>query len=335
MRASITETSTLRRLAAASAAALLVAAFAAPAFAQESSTTSSEPTTVTSEPSTTTTDDSTSTTEEPTSTTSTSEAAGEGGNIAFVQGIPGISVDVYLDGDYSSPVLSDVAFSAAESFQLEAGTYSVEVYEAGADPNSAEPVASPSTFNVTDTSAHSIVSGLTAEGERTLYFFLDDLSATDGKTRLVVRHVADAEGLAVRLNDSTVSDMLAVSNAYTSVVDPDDAASFELRLASDTERVVLPARQLRLEADKLVTVYVVGSADASPSTLDIVAVVSDVEGSDTSATEDSTTTTTDGPQGVPTGDGSLAGDGGMLLVAAASLVALVSAGALIRNSRSR
>lgn len=332
MRASITETSTLRRLAAASAAALLVAAFAAPAFAQESSTTSSEPTTVTSEPSTTTTDDSTSTTEEP---TSTSEAAGEGGNIAFVQGIPGISVDVYLDGDYSSPVLSDVAFSAAESFQLEAGTYSVEVYEAGADPNSAEPVASPSTFNVTDTSAHSIVSGLTAEGERTLYFFLDDLSATDGKTRLVVRHVADAEGLAVRLNDSTVSDMLAVSNAYTSVVDPDDAASFELRLASDTERVVLPARQLRLEADKLVTVYVVGSADASPSTLDIVAVVSDVEGSDTSATEDSTTTTTDGPQGVPTGDGSLAGDGGMLLVAAASLVALVSAGALIRNSRSR
>jgi len=332
MRASITETSTLRRLAAASAAALLVAAFAAPAFAQESSTTSSEPTTVTSEPSTTTTDDSTSTTEEP---TSTSEAAGEGGNIAFVQGIPGISVDVYLDGDYSSPVLSDVAFSAAESFQLEAGTYSVEVYEAGADPNSAEPVASPSTFNVTDTSAHSIVSGLTAEGERTLYFFLDDLSATDGKTRLVVRHVADAEGLAVRLNDSTVSDMLAVSNAYTSVVDPDDAASFELRLASDTERVVLPARQLRLEADKLVTVYVVGSADASPPTLDIVAVVSDVEGSDTSATEDSTTTTTDGPQGVPTGDGSLAGDGGMLLVAAASLVALVSAGALIRNSRSR
>lgn len=332
MRASITEASTLRRLAAASAAALLVAAFAAPAFAQESSTTSSEPTTVTSEPSTTTTDDSTSTTEEP---TSTSEAAGEGGNIAFVQGIPGISVDVYLDGDYSSPVLSDVAFSAAESFQLEAGTYSVEVYEAGADPNSAEPVASPSTFNVTDTSAHSIVSGLTAEGERTLYFFLDDLSATDGKTRLVVRHVADAEGLAVRLNDSTVSDMLAVSNAYTSVVDPDDAASFELRLASDTERVVLPARQLRLEADKLVTVYVVGSADASPSTLDIVAVVSDVEGSDTSATEDSTTTTTDGPQGVPTGDGSLAGDGGMLLVAAASLVALVSAGALIRNSRSR
>lgn len=332
MRASITEASTLRRLAAASAAALLVAAFAAPAFAQESSTTSSEPTTVTSEPSTTTTDDSTSTTEEP---TSTSEAAGEGGNIAFVQGIPGISVDVYLDGDYSSPVLSDVAFSAAESFQLEAGTYSVEVYEAGADPNSAEPVASPSTFNVTDTSAHSIVSGLTAEGERTLYFFLDDLSATDGKTRLVVRHVAAAEGLAVRLNDSTVSDMLAVSNAYTSVVDPDDAASFELRLASDTERVVLPARQLRLEADKLVTVYVVGSADASPSTLDIVAVVSDVEGSDTSATEDSTTTTTDGPQGVPTGDGSLAGDGGMLLVAAASLVALVSAGALIRNSRSR
>jgi len=319
-------------LAAASAAALLVAAFAAPAFAQESSTTSSEPTTVTSEPSTTTTDDSTSTTEEP---TSTSEAAGEGGNIAFVQGIPGISVDVYLDGDYSSPVLSDVAFSAAESFQLEAGTYSVEVYEAGADPNSAEPVASPNTFNVTDTSAHSIVSGLTAEGERTVYFFLDDLSATDGKTRLVVRHVAAAEGLAVRLNDSTVSDMLAVSNAYTSVVDPDDAASFELRLASDTERVVLPARQLRLEADKLVTVYVVGSADASPSTLDIVAVVSDVKGSDTSATEDSTTTTTDGPQGVPTGDGSLAGDGGMLLVAAASLVALVSAGALIRNSRSR
>lgn len=311
-----------RRTVIVAVSALLAATLLLPTvFAQESTSTTDTSVTETTDPNTQTED--------------TTPDEDETGNVTIVQALVGTTVDFYVNADYDDPLASDATFGDVTLAELAPGTYSVEVYAADADPSTTDPLIGPATLSVTDTSIHSVVAGLSATGANELFFFVDDLSATSGQTRVVVRHVANTDALEVRLDGSAVSSQLEHGNAVATVVPAADT-EIEFALSSDSANTILPARTLQLEADHVVTVYAAGSTDPSEDNFDIVAVVAPAAATDTSTTStpDSTTTTVDDPSGVPTGDGSsLGGDGLVVLVAAAALVAAVSSAALLRGRR--
>ncbi len=118
------------------------------------------------------------------------------GVVTVVHGVPGLTVDVYLNG------LLTLAAFAPETITgqilLPAGTYDIAIYPAGADPLAVAPaiqadgVAVPAGVNA------SVVAHLDAGGMATATVFVDDVSSiSTGDARVTVRHTAAAPAVDV------------------------------------------------------------------------------------------------------------------------------------------
>ena len=112
-------------------------------------------------------------------------------NVAVVHGIPGLTVDVYLNGQLAIPGFTPETITSR--LQLPAGTYDIALYAAGANPLADKPALSVPGVEVPVGASASVVAHLDAGGTPTATVFLDDFSATaDGDARLTVRHTAAA-----------------------------------------------------------------------------------------------------------------------------------------------
>lgn len=118
------------------------------------------------------------------------------GNVSVVHGIPGLTVDVYLNGQLTIPGFAPETITGR--LLLPAGTYDIALYAAGADPLSTAPALSVPGVAVPAGASASVVAHLGVGGAPTATVFLDDLSMTAaGEGRVTVRHTADAPAVDV------------------------------------------------------------------------------------------------------------------------------------------
>jgi hypothetical protein len=118
------------------------------------------------------------------------------GILTVVHGVPGLTVDVYLNGTLAIPGFAPDTIT--DQFLMAAGTYDIAIYAADSDPLATAPaivapgVVVPAGANAT------VVAHLDAGGMPTASVFLDDVSSIDsGNARVTVRHTANAPAVDV------------------------------------------------------------------------------------------------------------------------------------------
>ena len=243
--------------------------------------------------------------------------AQDSARIHLLHGIPGVDVDVVVDGDV---VFSDFAFSEAQDLSALAGQTLVdlEVRVAGTTTVAidAGDLALPASGNFT------AIAHLDEAGTPTLAVFANDTSSiAAGEGRLTVRHTAEAPAVDVWANGAV---------AFSNLTNPNEVAA---DLAADTYTVeVTPTGA----SDPVV----IGPADLAVNdgdSLIVYAVGSLGDGSLTVLTE-SVTGLGASPTGVPTGNSPVDGEGGGLSILAlglAALVAVSAGGAVVRAKATR
>jgi hypothetical protein len=238
-------------------------------------------------------------------------AAAENGTVYVVHGVPGLTVDVYVNGKAAL-----TGFKPGEvtgPLSLPPGSYDVAVRKAGEAATSApaidKTVTLPAGANV------SLVAHLSAAGTPTLTAFANPVGGlANGKARLVVRHTAAAPAVDILAGGKPVFTGLTNPNQQIASVAP-GTVSAAVTLADSTKPVIGPA-DLTLKAGQVTVVYAIGSAKDSTLRLVTQALAA-----------------AQMPQGVNAGSGGLAADGsGNVPVAGALILGglmLITAGGLV------
>jgi hypothetical protein len=216
-------------------------------------------------------------------------AAAENGTVYVVHGVPGLTVDVYVNG--KTALTGFKPGQVAGPLSLPHGSYDVAIRKAGeaatAAPAIDKKVTLPAGANV------SLVAHLSAAGTPTLTAFANPVGGlADGKARLVVRHTAAAPAVDVLAGGEPVFTGLTNPNQRTADLTPSTVAA-AVALGGTTKPVIGPT-DLTLKAGQVSVVYAVGSA--KDNTLQFV-------------TQSLDPAQTQMPQGVNAGSGGLAADG--------------------------
>jgi len=131
-----------------------------------------------------------------------SQAAGGSSDVSILHAVPGVTVDVYANGN---KLLSDFKPGTLTApVKLAAGTYDLAVFPAGKGPSGipaiqAKGVAVPAGANIT------VVAHLDAAGKPVLTPYVNDITRIKpGQTRLTVRHDAAAPAVDVRAGGTPV-----------------------------------------------------------------------------------------------------------------------------------
>ncbi len=251
-------------------------------------------------------------------------AAAADGTVYVVHGIPGATVDVYVNGTKTLPNFAPG--TVAGPLTLPAGTYEVKIFAAGADPNTATPVITQSVDLPAGANA-SLVAGLDASKTPKLFTFVNDVShAAAGQGRLAVAHTAAAPPVDV-LADGKVA-FSGLANGSEDKADlPAGTISASVVAAGTTSPVLIGPADVPVMANMLTVVYAIGApaSGQDASTLGVVTQQIPLGAQQVS---------------VPTGtSGLLDRSGGVPAWAVAALVVallgiVVSGGVLVRN-RSR
>ena len=234
--------------------------------------------------------------------------------VSVLHGVPGLTVDVYVDGEELLPDFAPGTLT--DPMMLPAGTYDIAVYADGDTPDSAEPAIQAEGLEVPGGANLTLAAHLGEDGTPMLSAFANDVSETAaGDARLTVRHLAAAPAVDVRAGGDPV--ISGLTNPDEEVMDlPAGTVTADVVLAG-TEDVVLGPADLDLGEGVNTIVYAWGSAE--DSTLDLA--VQTIDGLHSA------------PEGVPSGQGGLV-DNAMLMVLAAAGAAgvLVAGGRLARRS---
>ncbi len=188
------------------------------------------------------------------------------GTVTVVHGVPGLTVDVYVNGGLALPDFEP--YTVTDPLTLSAGDYDIEIYPAGADPDASDPAIAGSTTLPAGANA-SIVAHLTEAGAPTLSVFVNDTSAiNEGDARVVVRHTAAAPTVDVALTykSDEIGKIEGLSNPEEAQVEVGTGLYFASILPAGTDDVVAgPARfWLNPKFDRSYIIYAVGSlADGS------------------------------------------------------------------------
>lgn len=241
--------------------------------------------------------------------------AQETATVTVIHGVPGLTVDVYVNGD---PTLENFEpETVTEPLQLPPGDYEIEIREAGA-PADSDPAIAGSASVEADMNA-TIVAHLDEGGAPILTAFVNDTSEIGaGDARVVVRHTAAAPAVDVLAADDPL---------FTDLANPDEAAGevpadiYEIAVAAagTTDAVIGPA-DLTFPEGTATIVYAIGSLENDSLTV----VTQSIEGLHSS------------PAGVPAGNSGLATEGSfpllaILLLGAAALALAASGVAYVRH----
>ncbi|MET9157862.1 DUF4397 domain-containing protein [Streptomyces parvulus] len=180
----------------------------------------------------------------------------DSGMVSVFHGVPGLTVDVYANGD---ELLSDFKPGTVTDPQsLKAGTYDIQVFEAGQGPDGTpaieKQVEVPAGANAT------IAAHLSADGTPRLTSFVNDVSAVgDGQSRLTVRHVAAAPAVDVRAGGQPLFKGLENPKQDSAVVDAGTVSADVVLAGTDT--VAIGPADLNLGNGTSTVAYAWGSAN--------------------------------------------------------------------------
>ena len=243
---------------------------------------------------------------------------GDMGTVTVVHAVEGLLADVYLDGS-DTPALSGFEYQkVTDPMAVPVGVHTAAVFEAGADPKTAQPVVTGS-FEVEPGADISVVAQRDPEGTPSLVVFDNAVPPLGpGQAQLWVRHVAVAPPVDVLVDGQPTFD--GVSNgAVEAAVIPAGSREVTVRAATDGA-VLVPPRTLDVTGAE--ALYLVGSSDDQSLTL--LTQSPAVSGAATGG---------DAPTGVPGGDSGLVpAPGGS---SSAGWVLAVAATALLVGLRAR
>jgi hypothetical protein len=188
--------------------------------------------------------------------TGTATAQSSTGTVTVVHGVPGLPVDVYVNGE---PTLTGFEpGTVTDPLELPAGSYELAVRAAG-EPADAAPAISGSADLPAGANA-SIVAHLDPSGAPTLSVFVNDTSPTAaGEGRLVVRHTAAAPAVDVLAGGSALFSNLSNPNEAMADV-PADTYSASVAAAGTTDPVIGPA-DVPVTEGQATIVYAIGSLE--------------------------------------------------------------------------
>lgn len=246
--------------------------------------------------------------------TALADTGSSGAQVTVVHGIPDLPVDVWANGD---PLLEDFQpGTVTDPVSLPAGSYDLEIYPAGSDPESTDPALS-ATADVTDGLNASIVAHLTEGGDPTLTIFPNDTSALDaGQARVTVRHTAAAPAVDILAGGDALIEGLSNPNGESADV---PAGSYDIAVnaaGSDTEVTAVPGFELAEGTSTIV--YAIGDLEGGSFDL-LVQTISGLHSA---------------PEGVPAGSAGLADDQGALALTAAGLLVLAGLAVAVRRRAS-
>jgi hypothetical protein len=231
---------------------------------------------------------------------STSGAAEDTSSVYVVHGIPGVNVDVYVNGDLTLPNFAPDTIT--DAIELPPADYEVKIFAATSPPpaSAADRVdAAVITKTATVPAAGlniSLVAHLSASGTPELTPFVNDLSASDdaGNARVTVRHTAAAPAVDILVNGSKAIEALSNPNEASADVPGGD---YDIAVAvSPSGPTVLELPGTTLPAGKNVIVYAIGDPSAgtpfgensvaqdAPGTFKVLVQVLDLEAAEAPAT---------------------------------------------------
>jgi hypothetical protein len=196
-------------------------------------------------------------------------AASTDGTVYVVHGIPGVPVDVYVNG---TKTLSNFAPSTvAGPLSLPAGSYTIKIFKVGAAASTTPVIDStvqlPAGANV------SLVANLNASGQPTLSTFVNDVSAAPaGDGRLIVRHTAAAPAVDVLAGGQPVFKNLVNGQGNEANL-PAGTVTASVVATGTTTPVLIGPAPVTVDAGMATVVYAVG-APASGGTASTLGVVS-------------------------------------------------------------
>ncbi|CAL9392996.1 DUF4397 domain-containing protein [Streptomyces sp. Tu 3180] len=176
--------------------------------------------------------------------------------VSVFHGIPGLTVDVYANGD---ELLGDFEPGTVTDPQaLDAGTYDIQIFEAGQGPDGTP--ALEKEIKVPEGANATVAAHLGADGKPRLTAFVNDVSQVEaGKARLTVRHVAAAPAVDVRAGGQPVFTGLENPNEDTAEVDAGTVNADVVLAGTDT--VAIGPADLDLKEGTSNVVYAWGSAE--------------------------------------------------------------------------
>ncbi|MCP8710700.1 DUF4397 domain-containing protein [Streptomyces sp. AC04842] len=176
--------------------------------------------------------------------------------VSVVHGIPGMTVDVYANGDELLAGFEPGTVTEPQS--LTAGSYDIQIFEAGQGPDGKP--ALEKTVEVGEGDAATIAAHLSADGKPQLTAFADDVSKVDaGKGRLTVRHIAAAPAVDVRAGGQPVFTGLTNPNEDSAVVDAGTVDADVVLAGTDT--VAIGPAEVNVAEGAGTVVYAWGSAE--------------------------------------------------------------------------
>ncbi len=258
-------------------------------------------------------------------------AAPGDGSVTVLHGIPGLTVDVYVN---DALTLDNFApDTVTDPIALPPGDYNIKIRGA-TDPDTAPPILEDNATITTGLNA-SIIANLAADGSPTINVYANDTSAIPaGQGRLTVRHTAAAPAVDVRAGGSVVFPNLTNPNEASAELAA-GVVSADVVLAGTSTVVIGPA-DVDVQAGVSTIVYAVGSAtDGNLHVL--VQTIGGLAAAPAAAPADAATAPV--PTAVNTGSGGLVGNGDTfpvwIAVAAASAMFMALGGsvALARSRR--
>jgi hypothetical protein len=186
----------------------------------------------------------------PAGTTSAQESA----DVMLLHGIPGITVDVAVDGAVVIPGFEPGDMQDLSSFAGQTLT-NLEVRPAGTENVAIGPVAS---FDVPASGSWTVVAHLDAEGTPTITPFENDTAAAaDGQGRLTVRHTAAAPAVDIVLGEARPVENLSNPNEASLDVPAGEIAGAQVAPTGGDPIADVPT--VSVVAGENLIVYAVGS----------------------------------------------------------------------------
>jgi hypothetical protein len=181
-------------------------------------------------------------------------SAQEAADITLLHGIPGITVDVAVDGAVVIPGFAPGDTQDLSSFAGQTLT-NVEVRPTGTEDVAIGPVAE---FPVPASGSWTVVAHLDADGNPTITPFENDTSAAgDGEGRLTVRHTAAAPAVDIVLGDSRPVENLSNPNEASLDLPAGEIAGAQIAPTGGDPIADVPT--VSVTAGQNLIVYAVGS----------------------------------------------------------------------------
>ncbi len=175
--------------------------------------------------------------------------------VSVFHGVPGLTVDVYANGD---ELLGDFKpGTLTEPQSLAAGSYDLKVFKAGEGPDGTPAIQK--TIDVPAGANATVVAHLSADGTPELDAFVNNVSKVPPeKARLTVRHVAAAPAVDVRAGGTPLFNGLVNPREATADVDAGTVSTDVVLAGTDT--VAIGPADLELAEGTGTVVYAWGSA---------------------------------------------------------------------------